>query len=200
MEFLRLHSSGTSQRRHGYQGTHERRTRDDYTRSQRETRGKRQQRPAEIITCHEALGKGPVPRSKEKNDEFVQSWLQQTQSRHSRPSVTSYEKEPVQLTEQFWFETHGNNHRKRSRPLLESPPPPDRAKHIEYRFEKRARHKTREDKYDYKARETKKRVLDQESREHTQKEATGGKRQSSRHRCSVSSNTRNAVGVANGEY
>lgn len=147
---------------------------------------------------HEALGKGPVPRSKEKNDEFVQSWLQRTQPRQSRPSVIGYgrdhERERVPLTGRSSLDICRNNHGKRPRSLPGSPPSPSGAEHVEYRFEKRARHKTRDDKYDYKARATKKRVSDQESRKHTPKEVIGGRRQSARHKCSVSSSLRtNAV-------
>ena len=199
MEFLRSHLSGTtSRRRPGHQDTHEHRTLDGQARDRKEAWDTGQRRPVDILMHHETLGKGPVPRSKEKNDEFVQSWLQQTQSRQSRPSVISYgrehERERVQFTGQSSLDTRRNNHGKRPRSLPESPPSPSGAKHVEYRFEKRSRHKTREDKYDYKARATKKRVLDQESRKHTPKEVIGGRHQNARHECSVSSNRRtNAV-------
>jgi hypothetical protein len=199
MEFLRPRPSGiTSRRRHGHQDTHAHRTRDGQARDQKENWDTGQQRPADIIMHHEALGKGPVPRSKEKNDEFVQSWLQQTQSRQSRPSAIGYgrghERERVQLTEQSLLGTRQNNHGKRPRSLPESPPSPSGAKHVEYRFEKRARHKTRNDKYDYKALAIKKRVLDRESRKHIPRETIGGRSKNARGKSSVSSNLRtNAV-------
>jgi hypothetical protein len=111
-----------------------------------------------------ALGEGPVPRSKEKNDEFIQSWLQQTQARHARLPETDQEKGRLRLADQSRSKTVADRHRKRPRsPSEQPPPPPTAAEQVEYRFEKRARHRTRDDKYDYKARGTKsKRVSDQE--------------------------------------
>jgi hypothetical protein len=199
MEFLRSHPSGTtSRRRHNHQDTHTHRTRNGQARDRKENWDTGQRRPADIIMHHGALGKGPVPRSKEKNDEFVQSWLQQTQSRQSRPSAIGYgrehERERVQLTEQSLLGTRRNNHGKRPRSLPESPPPPSGAEYVEYRFEKRARHKIRDDKYDYKALAMKKRVLDQKSRKHIPREAIGERSQVARRKSSVSSNLRtNAV-------
>jgi hypothetical protein len=115
-----------------------------------------------------ALGEGPVSRSKEKNDEFIQSWLQQTQARHTRLPETDQEKGRLRLADQSRSKIVADRRRKRPRsPSEHPPPPPTAAEQVEYRFEKRARHRTRDDKYDYKARGTKpKRVSDQEFSEH----------------------------------
>lgn len=135
------------------------------------------------------LGEGPVPRSKEKNDEYIQTWLQQTQARHSRLPKTDHEKGRPQLSDQFRPRTVAdrNRSRKRSRSLSEQPlPPPKAAEQVEYRFEKRARHRTRDDKYDYKARGgTKpKRVSDQEFPEYGAHD-NAERVQGARHRHSV---------------
>jgi hypothetical protein len=137
-----------------------------------ETKGPETRLQMTMVTRHlkendrplEALGEGPVPRSKETNDEFIQSWLQQTQARHARLPETDQETGRLRLADQPRSKTVADRHRKRPRSLSEQPPPsPTAAEQVQYRFEKRARHRTRDDKYDYKARGTKcKRVSDQE--------------------------------------
>ncbi|KAL2261148.1 hypothetical protein VTK26DRAFT_4644 [Humicola hyalothermophila] len=109
------------------------------------------------------LMKGPVIRSKEKNDEFIQSWLQQTQARHSRLPVS--DELPPFVAEPTRSKADRTKHRKRSRPHSEaSPPTPKTIQQLEHRFEKRARHKTREDKYEYKPRVRQRDVVRQEGR------------------------------------
>ncbi|KAK4128359.1 hypothetical protein N657DRAFT_667640 [Parathielavia appendiculata] len=109
-----------------------------------------------------ALGRGPTPRPKEENDEFIQSWLQQMQARHSHLSRPDHERRQLRLTEQSSARDHVGKHRKRPRPILESSPPsPEAAERVENRFEKRTRHKTRDDKYDYKPHADKKRASGQ---------------------------------------
>ncbi|KAK4099740.1 hypothetical protein N658DRAFT_152162 [Parathielavia hyrcaniae] len=118
-----------------------------------------------------ALGRGPTPRPKEQNDEFIQSWLQQTQARDSHLLKIDGQRRQLQVAEQSGASDHIRKHQKRPRPVSDpSPPSPKAAERVEHRFEKRARHKTRDDKYDYKPRADKKRVSDQAHRGHT---ATG---------------------------
>ena len=95
---------------------------------------------------------GPVPRSKEKNDEFVQTWLQQTQTRHSHHSRPDRNDTPRAERERSHSRAEVTRYKKRSRSRsAASPPPPRMTEQLEHRFEKRARHKTRDDKYEYKS-------------------------------------------------
>lgn len=94
---------------------------------------------------------GPVPRSKEKNDEFVQTWLQQTQTRHSHHSRLDCNDTPRAERERSHSRAEVTRYKKRLRSRSEaSPPPPRMTEQLEHRFEKRARYKTRDDKYEYK--------------------------------------------------
>lgn len=94
----------------------------------------------------------PVPRSREKNDQVVQSWLQQTQARHSRLPDPDYDEGRFEAADRSRSKPDINKHGKRPRSLSDYvPPSPKAAAPVEHRFEKRARHKTRSDKYDYKA-------------------------------------------------
>jgi hypothetical protein len=118
----------------------------------------------EIDSTLGVLGRGPVLRPREKNDEFVQSWLQQTQARHSRLPAEGHGTRRPRATERSHFRTLANRDRKRSRSLSEPRrPTPTPAAQVEYRFEKRARHKTRDDKYEHKVRSGKKPVRSEQA-------------------------------------
>ena len=153
MEVLRPHpSEQTSRRRHDTSHGHEDRGQARQTKDYLGSHQKDPRRVTEIGTALGALGRGPVPRPREKNDEFIQSWLQQTQARHSRPPATGREKQRPRLAERSRSRTRANRHGKRSRSLSEPPPPSPRPTvQVDYRFEKRARHRTRDDKYEYKS-------------------------------------------------
>ncbi|KAK4042070.1 hypothetical protein C8A01DRAFT_14260, partial [Parachaetomium inaequale] len=188
MEALRPRPSGTpSRRRHDYQRSRGHSARDGQAKDHKRSLQTRPRHSVEITRPLEDLGGGPVPRSKEKNDAFVQSWLQQTQARHSHLPETGHEKGRLQPAEQRRPSERGDKHRKRPRSLSGPPPPsPRRIEEPEYRFEKRARHKTRDDKYDYKAPAGNKRVSDQGFREHGPREAAGRRSQTTKGRHSVS--------------
>ncbi|KAL2269841.1 hypothetical protein VTJ83DRAFT_2025 [Remersonia thermophila] len=95
---------------------------------------------------------------KEK-DEFIQSWLQSTQARRSSLQEPSYRKDDLRLAGQHRGRTQPEEKRKRPWSLSEQPSPdPATAERVEDRFEKRARHKTRDTKYDYKAQDSTRRL------------------------------------------
>jgi hypothetical protein len=177
MEAVRPRPLGaTSRRRHEHQHRHEHRGRDSQIRNRE--RGLQTIGHLDDTTKPSlgTLGRGPTPRPKEKNDEFVQSWLQQTQARHSHLPEPAREEKQLRLAERSRSRTHEDKHRKRARPLSDAEPPsPEPAGQVEYRFEKRARRKTRDDKYDYKPRVDKKDVSGQGLREHAIIEARAGK-------------------------
>lgn len=97
------------------------------------------------------LDEGLIHRFKEKNDEYIQSWLQQTQTRRYRHP------EPDHNSSLPQSRAHWDRDMARLRHQSESP---KATRQDEYRFEKRARHKTRDDKYEYKACVGRKRVSD----------------------------------------
>jgi hypothetical protein len=101
------------------------------------------------------LEEGPALRSKHQNDEYIQSWLQQTQARSSPlPGLERHGGQPRAGSLAY-------RHGKRSRSPSEAGlPSPGTAKQAERQYEKRARRKTREDKYEYKARTGRTRVSD----------------------------------------
>lgn len=157
----RSHSAKKSfRRRHDFERSH---------RSNQEYRGKTDQTKtstqhlAEVNKPLGPLGRGPVLRPREKNDAFIHSWLQETQTRHPHPLAEDHEREAVALAEQSDFKLRANRHKRRPRPSSGPPhPSPKTTEQPEYRFEKRARHKTRNDKYECKAKAGNKRVLDEE--------------------------------------
>ena len=179
MEVLRPHpSEQTSRRRHDSSHGHEDRGQARRTTDHHGSQHKSARRVTGVGTPLGALGRGPVPRPREKNDEFIQSWLQQTQARHSHPSATDREKQRPRLPERSRSRTRANRHGKRSMSLSEPrPPSPKPAAQVDHRFEKRARHRTREDKYEHKARAGKKPVSDEEVRGPGTKNAAGRGRQ-----------------------
>ncbi|KAK3311310.1 uncharacterized protein B0T15DRAFT_571699 [Chaetomium strumarium] len=123
-------------------------------------------RPATGEPTLEPLGEGPTIRSKGENDEYIQSWLQQTQNYPSRAPDPDHREEWSQMLEHFRHKAHADRRRKRSRsPLVTAPASPKTAEPAEHRFEKRARHKTRDDKYDYKTPAGQKLVSSKELRE-----------------------------------
>jgi hypothetical protein len=194
MEAHRLRASGTtSRRRHDYQRSHGHGARDGQAKDYKRSLQTRPQHSVETTRPLEDLGGGPVPRSKEKNDAFVQSWLQQTQARHSHFPETAQERGRLQLAEQPRPSERRDKHRKRPRSLSGPPPPSPRriVEEPEYRFEKRARHKTRHDKYDYKAPTGNTRVLDQGFREAGLREAAGTRYQTTKGRHPVSGSRSN---------
>ena len=174
MEGLRPHpSEQTSRRRHDPKHGYEDRER---ARRGKERKGGQQQsvrRVTGIGTPLGALGRGPVSRPQEKNEEFIQSWLQQTQARHSHPPATDRENQQPRLADRSRSRAHASRHGKRSRSRSAPPrPSPESTAQVEYRFEKRARHRTRDDKYEYKARAGNKPTSDEEVRALGKKDAT----------------------------
>jgi hypothetical protein len=164
MEMRRSHSAGKSLwKRHDF-GRSRRRNREDSEQANQTMTDI--QHLAELNKPLGPLGRGPVPRPREKNDAFIHSWLQETQARHPHPLTAEHEKETAALAEQSGPKLRANRHRKRSRP---SPEPPrlslKPSEQPGYRFEKRARHKTRNDKYEDKTKVVKKRVLAEELHE-----------------------------------
>jgi hypothetical protein len=164
----------TSRRGHEHQHRHEHRGRDSQTRNRGRSLQTIAHRDDTTKLSLGALGRGPTPRPKEKNDEFVQSWLQQTQPRHSHLPEPYHEERQLRLAEQSTSRAHADKHRKRPRPFSDPQlPSPEPAGQVEYRFEKRARHKTRLDKYDYKRRADRKHGRGEGLREYAVKGATG---------------------------
>lgn len=122
---------------------------------------------AEIEAPFRSLRQGPVPRSKEENDEFIQSWLQQTQARYSHLPEPSQDEELPEVAEGARSKTDPGRRRKRQRSLSDDTfPVPNTVENAGQRFEKRARHKTRHDKYDYKPHVAQKRAPGWEPRGH----------------------------------
>lgn len=107
------------------------------------------------------MRENPVTRSREKNDEFVQTWLQQTQARDLHlPRRGQHERLP-DTANRSRSRADVSRRGKRPRPQSDdAPPSPKLAGQVEHRFEKRARHKTRSGKYDYKTRPGNKNVTD----------------------------------------
>lgn len=99
------------------------------------------------------LSTGPHPPRPEEKGDFILSWLQQTQTRRDIPPESGHRKENGRLGENYHDNVQQDKRRKRPRSLSDewSPEPTKPAKDNRT-FEKRARHKTREDKYEYKAR------------------------------------------------
>ncbi|KAK4158175.1 hypothetical protein C8A00DRAFT_11028 [Chaetomidium leptoderma] len=176
MEALRSHPPGTtSRRRHDHKRSPEYRRQDIQTKHRKRSLQTSARHLAETSLPIGDLGDGPVPRSKEKNDEFIQCWLQQTQPRPSHIPEPDRESGRPRLAEQSRSRAHADKHRKRPRSPSEHPRPSLNAagQVEEYRFEKRARHKTRDDKYDYKARAGNKRASGEELRKRRTKNASG---------------------------
>lgn len=108
-----------------------------------------------------------VPRSKEENHEFIQSWLQQTRSRLSRLPGSGRDETPPQPSGVTCTKVDIGGGRKRARS------PPEAAskslggiKSVQDQFEKRARYQTHVDKYDDKARVRRAKGSDYELRAH----------------------------------
>lgn len=161
MEVRRSHSAKeTLRRRHSFERSH--RHNQEYSGQAGQTKANTQHL-AEVNRSLGPLGRGPVLRPREKNDAFIHSWLQETQARHPHPLSGDHEREAVALEGQPGFELRTNRHRRRSRPSSGLPhPSPKTTEQPGYRFEKRARHKTRTDKYECKRKAAKKRVWDEE--------------------------------------
>jgi hypothetical protein len=154
-------SRAAPKKAHEHQCSHDRHGQDSQTKKRNVNPHGDAQHLAKMDAPFRTLREGLVPRSREKNDEFVQSWLQQTQARDSHLSRPSRDEGLPGTAKRARPRADMNRHGKRPRSLSnDAPPLPEVTGQVEHRFEKRARHKTRSDKYDYKARVGHKHVPD----------------------------------------
>ncbi|KAK3694661.1 hypothetical protein B0T22DRAFT_533666, partial [Podospora appendiculata] len=116
-------------------------------------------------------GPGPPDLPEDGNNEFVQSWLAQTQAHRSHPQNSRDQERPRRFSPPVHPEKHGEKARKRPRAPSKSPSvSSEPRKQVERSFERRSRYKTHEDKYNYKKKS------DERKRAQTEGRARGGKR------------------------
>ncbi|KAH7626452.1 hypothetical protein B0T09DRAFT_391814 [Sordaria sp. MPI-SDFR-AT-0083] len=92
-----------------------------------------------------------VPASQPGKTDYVQSWLQRSQATRARPPEPIAEDRPEKISPRVHMVKQASQKKKRTRSESPEPAHPREAHSpVALRFEKRSRHKTRPDKYEYK--------------------------------------------------
>ena len=92
-----------------------------------------------------------VPASQPGKTDYVQSWLQRSQATRARPPEPIAEDRPEKISPRVHMVKQASQKKKRTRSESPEPAHPREAHSpVALRFEKRSRHKTRPNKYEYK--------------------------------------------------